>query len=130
MSKSNTGVKVINPFSEEFEETWALWLAYKFEYFKFRFKGVMSEQAALSELVDLCKGDEEVAKKIIRRSISNQWQGLFPLRNSGNNGTAKQSNPKNGKPSPKSGISREAVNTEANKRYGNGQQTGSSSNPT
>lgn len=72
---------VINPFSDAFLETWDIWKAYKKEEFKFQYKGVHSEQAALMQLQTLSRGIEDVAVKIIFQSMSNGWKGLFMLHN-------------------------------------------------
>lgn len=70
---------IVNPFSEKFLDTWDLWKQYKYEEFKFKYKGCLSEQATLMKLNDISEGDEEIAIKIIRQSIENSWKGLFEL---------------------------------------------------
>ncbi len=112
---------VINPFSEAFEKSWELWKQYKLESFKFKYKGVISEQMALKHLVDLSDGDEQKAVKIIEQSIRREWQGFFPLKET-THGT-KQSTSKK-EPDP-TGSLRERVIKAANNRYGGGENSGS-----
>jgi len=76
---------VINPFSDEFLKEWDLWKQYKMEEFKFKYKGVISEQAALMQLATLSEGKEDVAVLIIRQSMSNGWKGLFQKKQNKNN---------------------------------------------
>jgi hypothetical protein len=78
--------QLINPFSDSFLQQWEIWKDYKREELGFTYKSVITEQAALNELVELSKGDEIVARKIIMQSISKKWKGLFILKNE-NNGT-------------------------------------------
>lgn len=112
---------VINPFSEKFEETWALWKAYKWECFNFKYKGVISEQAALMHLVDLSEGMEEKAVKIINQSMRRQWQGFFPLHETTTpNGKSKSATGKS-KPAASESL-RDRVQAAVNKRYGGGGQ--------
>jgi len=102
--KSMAGI--VNPFSEAFMETWELWLNYKWEVFKFKYKGTHSEQVKLIQLHELAKGDETEAREIILQSIGEQWSGLF-LRKNITNGTEKT-------------ATRENVNQEfANRNYSN-----------
>jgi hypothetical protein len=75
---------VINPFSDTFLETWDIWKAYKMEEFKFKYKGVHSEQAALMQLQTLSGGDEAKAVKIIFQSMASGWKGLFMLNENDN----------------------------------------------
>lgn len=75
---------IINPFSEQFLEKWQLWKDYRWEEHKFKYKGVISEQARLMQLVTLSGGVEEVAIKIIMRSIENTWTGFYMLPENNN----------------------------------------------
>lgn len=121
---------VINPFSDAFLPTWELWKLYKKESFNFKYKGVISEQMALKQLVDLSEGDEEKAIKIIEQSIRRQWQGLFPLHETttpnGKSGTKKQSGSTTSKQSAGQSL-RDQVRAEVNKRYGGGEEAGGES---
>ena len=81
MAKKTQLHGLINPFSEQFLETWDLWKQYRWEEHKFKYKGVISEQARLIELCTLSGGDEYKAVEIIKQSISNTWKGFFPLKN-------------------------------------------------
>jgi len=80
--KSTPGI--VNPFTENFMATWQMWLDYKYEVFKFRYKGVHSEQVKLMQLHELAKGDEVEAREIILQSIGEQWSGLFARKNINN----------------------------------------------
>lgn len=71
---------IIYPFDDEFKEYWGLWKQYKKEQFKFVYKSVISEQAALNKLVRLAKGDKQTAMQIIDESMSSGWQGLYELK--------------------------------------------------
>jgi hypothetical protein len=84
-----------NPFSDTFLETWIHWKEYKKKEFRFLFKSIESEQASLNELVNLSKGNEETAKKIILQSMAKGWKGLFELKND-LNGTTKTNGAKAG----------------------------------
>ncbi len=105
----------VNPFSEDFVPFWENWKEYKLQTFRFRYATDMSQQAAINELVDLSEGDEETAKKIINQSMSNQWMGLFKLKNlkavPGGKST-KQAN--------SNSSTRQSVNDELNKRFSGG----------
>ena len=70
----------MEPFSEAFQETWDLWVKYKWEIFHYRYNP-MTEQAALNELVDFSEGDETHAKRIVNRSISRNWKGFYKVHN-------------------------------------------------
>lgn len=83
-----------NPFSEKFLDDWITWKNYKKTEFRFLFKSIESEQAALNDLVDKAGGIEDTAKKIIHQSMANGWKGLFALKENG------QSDSKNGKAKP------------------------------
>lgn len=89
--------EIIFPFlSEEFGLLWKNWKNYKKNEFKKNYKTSESEQAALSNLCKLARGDEATAKEIIMQSIANQWQGLFELKTNNN----EQSGSSNRKPHP------------------------------
>jgi hypothetical protein len=81
---------MVMPFdSKEFLKTWTLWKSYKYEQFKFSYKGKTSEQAALKNLSELSGGNEVTAIKIIHQSITNSWKGLFELKQNNNEGITK-----------------------------------------
>lgn len=108
----------VNPFSEAFLEKWELWKEYKYQTFRFKYATPMSEQAAANELVELSDGDEDIAKKIINQSMSNQWRGLFRLK------TLKSV--AGGKQPITNQEARERVNSAVNDRLRRGRQTGNS----
>lgn len=72
-----------NPFSEEFLIAWNYWKAFKKEQFRFVYKP-MGEQAAIDDLFEISKGDEQTAKLIIKQSLVKGWRGLFEIKNTGN----------------------------------------------
>jgi|SRR5580693_7025645 hypothetical protein len=73
--------KLTSPFSEGFTATWEMWKTYKWEVHHFRYNNPITEQAALNELVDLAEGDEEHAKRIVNRSMSQNWKGFWKTHN-------------------------------------------------
>lgn len=69
------------PFdSEEFVRHWEWWRQYKREQFSFRYKSVVTEQAALNDLTKIANGDEVTAIGIIQQSIANGWKGFFAIK--------------------------------------------------
>lgn len=75
---------LVFPFeSENFKKFWNIWKEYKTQHFKFNFKTIVSEQAALKELGNLSKNNEGAAIQIIEQSIAKGWKGLFELKNNG-----------------------------------------------
>lgn len=77
--------------SEKFKTKWDEWKEYKSKEHRFRYKTTMSEEAALSKLANLARGEPE-AIQIIQEAIANGWKGFFPL---------KQNNHENKKPDPR-----------------------------
>lgn len=79
--KKKPVVEVLNfPFSSTaFKEAWAKWLAFKKSQYRFTYKSVLSEQAALDDLAELSNNDESAALKIINQSIRKTWKGFFEL---------------------------------------------------
>jgi len=75
---------IINPFSDLFLESWQLWKDFRFEYDKFKYKGVFSEQLALKKLSELSDFNEKEAIEIIEQSISRQWTGFYEVKNKKN----------------------------------------------
>jgi len=84
-SKVNEREKI--NFSNVSEETWNIWIDYKKEQFKNKYKTTKSEQIAYNRLVALSNNDDAIARKIIEQSIANLWSGLFELRNFSRNNT-------------------------------------------
>lgn len=71
--------KIVFPFdSERFILLWKNWIEYKSKEFKFQFKSLQSEQAALTKLSNLAK-DENEAVAIITESMAQGWKGFFKL---------------------------------------------------
>jgi len=81
-------VQVILPYtSDNFIKYWDLWKDFKKKQFKFTFATPQSEQAALKDLVNISKGLETNAIKIIEQSLAKGWKGLFELKNETNGNT-------------------------------------------
>lgn len=79
--KGGVGEKVIFPFEdEEFFDQWNLWKDYKNKEFKFKYKTIQSEQAALKQLSGLAKGNSQNAIEILHQSMANGWKGFFELK--------------------------------------------------
>ena len=64
------------------------WLLYKKEK-KQEYKGQTSVKAFCKKLVEFSGGDAKIAEQIIEQSISNNWAGIFELKNN-NNGNKQQ----------------------------------------
>lgn len=67
---------------ESVREVMMEWLKYRSEIGK-PYKSDDSVKRCYENLLKLSNGDVEVMKKIVDQSISNAWQGLFPLKNHG-----------------------------------------------
>lgn len=69
------------PFdSDSFRAEWQEWKKYKAVEHRFRYRSEKSENTALKKLKDLSGGKEDVAVKIIQKSIANGWKGFFALK--------------------------------------------------
>lgn len=64
---------------EDFIEIFKNWLDYKIEI-KNGYKSVKSVELCYKKLLKLSDGYPEVAKSIVEQSISNNWKGLFELK--------------------------------------------------
>lgn len=117
---------IVNPFSEEFLATWEIWKAYKWENQKFKYKGVISEQAALKQLCELSDGEEEKAVKIILQSIRRQWLGFWPLHETSTSHERRKKQSATGDSKNGNGTLRERVQAAVGKRYGSGGSDGGS----
>ncbi|CVK17191.1 protein of unknown function (DUF4373) [Apibacter mensalis] len=67
-----------------FEPIWEEWKAYRKAARIKSYAGSKWEQIAVNRLIELSKGDEEQARKIVNNSISNGWTGLFKLKSENN----------------------------------------------
>jgi hypothetical protein len=114
-----------NPFSDAFIQYWDIWKQFKKEEFNFEYKGVISQQMAVKQLVDLSEGDEERAIKILCQSVRRRWQGFWPLHET-TTGNGKSKSTKEGQPNGDSLENR--VTDEFNKRFGDRQQSPNGSN--
>ena len=79
--------------SEKFKAKWGEWKEYKHKEHRFRYKTAMSEQAALSKLTNLARGEPE-AIQIIQEAIANGWKGFFPLKFNNNNHEKQKPDPR------------------------------------
>ncbi len=99
---SKPEIEIIYPFdSQNFIDIWAAWRQYRKDIGK-PIKSALSEQQAL---LDLQKYGEDTAIKMIRQSIANSWQGIFPLKNNENG------NQKNGNRPDLTNLKRDIANT-------------------
>ena len=71
-----------------FQPVMAEWLAYKSE--RGRQQGL---KACYSKLRELSNGDPDIARKIIRQSMANNWAGLFPLKTTNDYGRSTKNQP-------------------------------------
>lgn len=85
-------VGIVNPFSPEFLASWDLWKEFRWEQHKFKYKGVLSEQAALMRLNDVSKSNEQDAIQIINQSIANCWKDFYELKNKVNGSSINRRN--------------------------------------
>ena len=73
-SNSNSEIKL--PFNGEFKTTWESWVNYRKEI-----KKPLKSETSMKEQLDmLAEHTETEAIEIIKKSIRNQWQGLFPIK--------------------------------------------------
>ena len=84
-------IKELVFISDDWEDVWKGWMEYKKVEHGNKFKSSKTEQTAINNLVDLAGGDLETAKKVINQSISNNYKGLFKLKET-KNGTTTKSN--------------------------------------
>ena len=84
---------VVYPYSsKEFFNSWNNWKIYKAKEFKFNYRTLQSEQAALKKLVN--ESENEVhAVESIESAMANGWKGIYPQKIT------------NGKQSNKNGLS-------------------------
>lgn len=124
MAKNNSIPNgVVNPFSEAFIPTWELWKMFRKEEHSFTYKGVISEQMALKRLVEVSEGDEQKAIRIIEQSCSRGWMDFYKLKQPSNNGKSTEAKLRSIKPTTDNIQDR--VQSEIDKRYGNGEASGS-----
>ena len=85
---------LIFPFeTENFKVQWKLWKVYKSKEFKFNYKSIQSEQAALMQLGNLSSNNEKTAIAILHQSMSHGWKGFFELKNNNQNGKPTETKP-------------------------------------
>lgn len=74
-----------------FQPVMAEWLAYKSERGQtYRKQGL---KACYSKLRELSNEDPDIARKIIRQSMANNWAGLFPLKTTNDYGRSTKNQP-------------------------------------
>lgn len=66
--------------NDNIKNAWLKWVEYKKTQFKFEYKTTDSEQEAINNLIDLCKGNFDDAEKIVKQSIVKGWKGLFEIQ--------------------------------------------------
>jgi|GEM_PF-3898730 len=67
----------IPKWTPEFDAVWINWEKYLFEQHQFKFKGMITRQASLEELVKLSDFSESAAIGIIKNSISKGWRHFY-----------------------------------------------------
>ena len=72
----------------EFAQVFFMWLDYKYDTFKDRYKTQQSIQACYNNLLKLSHNDPKTAFDVVNQSMANNWKGLFELKTS-NNGNFK-----------------------------------------
>lgn len=83
--KKEESFELVYPFNTtDFISLWGVWVKYKKDQFKFEYKSITTEQAALKQLNTLSDGIEQLALKIIENSIANGWKGFFKLKDNEN----------------------------------------------
>ena len=71
---------VVYPYnSKQFLNTWSNWKIYKAKEFKFNYRTLQSEQAALKKLVNE-SDNESHAVESIEASMANGWKGIYPQK--------------------------------------------------
>ncbi len=68
--------------TESFKEQWELWKQYKKEEHGFKYRSLISEQAALKKLGKLTSYEHE-AINILHQTMENGWKGFFKLNQNG-----------------------------------------------
>lgn len=71
---------VVYPYSsKEFINTWSNWKIYKSNEFKFNYRTLQSEQAALKKLTNESE-NEAHAVESIESAMANGWKGIYPQK--------------------------------------------------
>lgn len=86
--RKETDLSFVEP---SFQPVMAEWLAYKSERGQtYRQQGL---KACYSKLRELSNGDPDIARKIIRQSMANNWAGLFLLKTTNDYGRSTKNQP-------------------------------------
>ncbi len=86
--RKETDLSFVEP---SFQPVMAEWLAYKSERGQtYRQQGL---KACYSKLRELSNEDPDIARKIIRQSMANNWAGLFPLKTTNDYGRSTKNQP-------------------------------------
>lgn len=71
---------VVYPFnSKQFINIWSNWKIYKSKEFKFKYRTIQSEQAALKKLANDSQ-NESHAVESIESAMANGWKGIYPQK--------------------------------------------------
>ena len=88
--KTQIVTQIVYPYdSKVFLELWKVWKKDRSNRGIKKYTEV-GEQAALKQLQDDSENNEAVALNMIKKSIANGYQGIFPINNKGKNNTAPQ----------------------------------------
>ena len=81
----NEEPELVFPFeTKNFKAQWDHWKVFKKKEFRFNYKSLQSEQAALTELANKSNGDEKTAIAIMHQSMANGWKGFFEIKKNKN----------------------------------------------
>lgn len=82
---------------ESFREVWKEWLRYRKEMHK-EYKSDTSAKTGYERLVKMSNNNPEIAMAIVKQSIGNGYQGIFPVKdNNYDNGTNNPANQSSGR---------------------------------
>lgn len=74
---SSDDSSLVHPWDDpQWHQTWNSWKIYRRDEHKANYKSLQSEQAALTQISNLAKGDVEYAIQAIHITMSNQWKGF------------------------------------------------------
>ena len=79
-NKINNNNKELVFFSSDWEDLWNVWIEYKKDEHRDKFKSKNTEQVALNHLMKISNNDIDIAKEIVNYSIANKYKGLFELK--------------------------------------------------
>ena len=82
--KGGVGEKETLQMPNDFVSIWGEWLEYRKAKKKKPYAGIKWEQIAVNKLFELSRGNPQTAKAIILQTVTNNWEGFFPLKTQSN----------------------------------------------